>query len=109
MRFNCDNASGVTFAPTRARAERPRAPRGEGGRAKLFQLSPTRELPKQDLIKEFTDRKVDLGQAFVSTGMGDLQTKMLTLAEAKKRKGDMVLQSRKQQRLLQTEQHKAIK
>ncbi len=31
------------FAPTRAGAERPRGPRGrEGGRAKLFQLSPTR-------------------------------------------------------------------
>ena len=72
-------------------------------------LQRLRELPKQDLIKEFTDRKVDLRQAFVSTGMGDLQTKMLTVAEAKKRKADIVLQSRKQQRLLQVEQPKAIK
>ncbi len=55
-----------------------------------------RGLPKQDLIKEFTDRKLDLRQAFVTTGMGDLQTKLLTVAEAKKRKADIVLQSRKQ-------------
>ena len=50
-------------------------------------LQRLRELSKQDLTKEFTDRKVDLRQAFVSTGMGDLQIKMLTLklAEAKKR------------------------
>ncbi|DBA74982.1 TPA: hypothetical protein ACH3X1_010325 [Trebouxia sp. C0004] len=58
----------------------------------------------EDLIKEFTDRKVNLRQAFVTTGMGDLQTKLLTVAEAKKRKADIVSQSRKQQRLLQTEQ-----
>lgn len=61
-----------------------------------------------DLIKEFTDHKLDLRQAFVSTGMGDLQTKMLTLAEAKKHKADIVLQSRKQQKLLQAEQPKLI-
>ena len=71
-------------------------------------LSRLRELSKQDLIKEFTDRKVDLRQAFVSTGMGDLQTKMLTLAEAKKRKADVVLKSRKQQRPLQAKQPRLI-
>lgn len=71
--------------------------------------APERTTKAGVLIKEFTDHEVDLGQAFVSTGMKDLQTKMLTLAQAKKRKGDMVLQSRKHQRLLQTEQHKAIK
>ncbi len=71
-------------------------------------LQRLRGLPKQDLIKEFTNRKLDLRQAFVSTGMGDLQTKTLTLAEAKKRKIDIVLQRRKQQKLLQAEQPKAI-
>ena len=60
------------------------------------------------LIKEFTDLKLNLRQGFVSTGMGDLQTKMLTVAEAKRRKADMLLQSRKQQRLLQAEQPRAI-
>ena len=54
------------------------------------------------MIKEF--RQLNLRQGFVSTGMGDLQTKMLTLAEAKKRKADVVLQSRKHQRLMQAEQ-----
>ena len=71
-------------------------------------LQRLRGLPKQDPIKEFTDHKLDLRQAFVSTGMGDLQTKMLTLAQAKKRRADMVLQSRKQQKLLQAEQPKTI-
>ena len=42
-------------------------------------------------------------------GMGDLHTKMLTLAEAKKRKADVEPQSRKQQRLLlQTEQPRTV-
>ncbi len=67
-----------------------------------------RGLPKQDLIKEFTDRKLDLRQAFVTTGMRNLQTKTLTLAEAKKRKANIVLQSRKQQRLVQAEQPKGL-
>ena len=40
--------------------------------------------------------------------MGDLQSKLLTVAEAKKRKADIVLQSKKQQRLLQAEHPKAI-
>ena len=42
------------------------------------------------------------------TGMGDLQSKLLTVAEAKKRKADTILQSRKQQKLLQAEQPKTI-
>lgn len=44
----------------------------------------------------------------MSTGMGDLQTKILTLNEAKKRKADIGLQSRKQQKLMQAEQPKLI-
>ena len=67
-----------------------------------------RELSEADLIKEFTDRKLDVRQAFVTTGMRDLQTKLLTVAEAKKCKADMVLHSRKQQKLLQLEQPKLI-
>ena len=71
-------------------------------------------LTEADLIKEFTQFKLNLRQGFVSTGMGDLQTKLLTVAEAKKRKADIyvlhyiVLQSRKQQRLLQAEQPREI-
>ena len=71
-------------------------------------LQRLRDLAEADLIKEFTHFKLNLRQGFVSTGMGDLQTKLLTVAEAKKRKADMVLQSRKQQRLLQAEQPKLI-
>ena len=71
-------------------------------------LQRLRNLVEADLIKEFAGLKLNLRQGFVSTGMGDLQTKMLTLAEAKKRKADTVLQSRKQQRLLQAEQPKTI-
>ena len=33
-------------------------------------------------------------QSSIDFGMGDLQTKLLTVAEAKKRKADIVLQSR---------------
>ena len=44
----------------------------------------------------------------MSTGMGDLQGKLLTVAEAKKRKADIVLQSRQRQKLLQAEQPKLI-
>ena len=67
-----------------------------------------RELAEAYLIKEFTQLKLNLRQGFVSTGMGDLQSKTLTLKEAKKRKADIVLQSRKQQKLLQAEQPKLI-
>ena len=71
-------------------------------------LQRLRDLAEADLMKEFTQFKLNLRQGFVSTGMGDVQTKLLTVAEAKKRKADIVLQSRKQQRLLQAEQPKAI-
>ena len=71
-------------------------------------LQRLRALAEADLIKEFTQLKLNLRQGLVSTGIGDLQTKMLTLAEAKKRKADTVLQSRKQQKLLQAEQPKTI-
>ena len=64
-------------------------------------------LAETDLIKEFTQLKLNLRQEFVSTGKGDLQNK-LPSAEAKKRKADIELQSRKQQRLLQTEQAEVI-
>ena len=63
-------------------------------------LQRLRGLLEADLIKEFGESKLILRQGFVSTGMGDLQSKLLTAAEAKKRKGNLVLQSRKQQRLL---------
>ena len=71
-------------------------------------LQRLRDLAEADLIKEFTQFKLNLRQGFVSTTMGDLQGKLLTVAEAKKRKADIVLQSRKQQRLLQAKQPKAI-
>ena len=72
-------------------------------------LQRLRELSEADLIKEFAGLKVNLRQGSVSTGMGDLQSKLLTVAEAKKRKADTELHSRKQQKLLQTEQPGAIK
>jgi len=71
-------------------------------------LQRLRGLAEADLIKEFTQLKLNLRQGFVSTGMGDLQTKMLTLTEVKKRKADIESHSRKQQRLLQAEQPKLI-
>ena len=71
-------------------------------------LQRLRDLPEADLIKEFAGLKLNLRQGFVSTGMGDLQGKLLTVAEAKKRKAEIGLQSRKQQKLLQAEQSKAI-
>jgi len=71
-------------------------------------LQRLRELSERDLIKEFLDLKLNLRQGFVSTGMGDLETKMLTIDEAKKRKADASTQRRKQQKLLQAEQPRAI-
>lgn len=71
-------------------------------------LQRLRESSQQDLVKEFTDLKLNLRQGFVSTGMGDLKTKLLTVAEAKKRKADTDTQRRKQQKLLQAEQPKLI-
>jgi len=63
---------------------------------------------QRDLIEEFTDLKLNLRQGFVSTGMGDLKTKLLTIDEAKKRKADASTQRRKQQKLMQAEQPRAI-
>ena len=71
-------------------------------------LQRLRDLPEADLIKEFAGLKLNLRQGFVSTGMGDLQSKLLTVAEAKKRKAGIESQSRKQQKLLQAEQPKLI-
>ena len=72
-------------------------------------LQRLRELTEQDLCKEFKDLKLNLRQGFVSTGMGDLQSKLLTVTEAKKRKADIDTQARKQQKLLlQAEQPRAI-
>ncbi|DBA84382.1 TPA: hypothetical protein ACH3X2_006213 [Trebouxia sp. C0005] len=72
-------------------------------------LQRLRELSHQDLIKEFKELKLNLRQGFVSTGMGDLNTKLLTVAEAKKRKADTDTQRKKQQKLMQAEQPKAVK
>lgn len=71
-------------------------------------LQRLRELSHQDLTKEFKELKLNLRQGFVSTGMGDLKTKLLTVAEAKKRKADADTQRRKQQRLVQADQPVAI-
>ncbi len=72
-------------------------------------LQRLRGLSEPDLLKEFADLKLNLRQGFVSTGMGDLNTKLLTLDEARKRKAEQDTHSRKQQRLLlQTTQLKAI-
>ncbi|KAL3135137.1 hypothetical protein ABBQ32_008071 [Trebouxia sp. C0010 RCD-2024] len=71
-------------------------------------LQRLRDLPEADLIKEFRQLKLNLRQGFVSTGMGDLQTKTLTVTEAKKRKAEIGIQSRKQQKLLRAEQPKLI-
>ena len=71
-------------------------------------LQRLRELSRQDLIKEFKELKLNLRQGFVSTGMGDLKTKLLTVAKAKKRKADADTQRKKQQKLMQAEQPKAV-
>ena len=71
-------------------------------------LQRLRELSQQDLTKEFKELKLNLRQGFVSTGMGDLKTKLLTVAEAKKRKSDGVTQRKKQQKLMHAEQPEAI-
>ncbi|KAL3134269.1 hypothetical protein ABBQ38_006533 [Trebouxia sp. C0009 RCD-2024] len=71
-------------------------------------LQHLRGLSEADLVKEFAGLKLNLRQGLVSTDMGDLQSKLLTVAEAKKRKAEIGLQSRKQQKLLQAEQPKTI-
>ncbi len=45
-------------------------------------------------MKEFAELKLNLRQGFVCTGMGDLCSKTLPLAEAKKRKADVATQNR---------------
>ncbi|DBA87753.1 TPA: hypothetical protein ACH3X1_004756 [Trebouxia sp. C0004] len=66
-----------------------------------------RELAEADLIKEFTRQKLNLRQGFMSTGMGDLQSVLLTVAEAKKRKANTESEQ-KAAKLLQTEELKTI-
>ena len=66
-----------------------------------------RELAETDLIREFTQHKLNLRQGFVSTGMGDLQGKLFTVAEAKKRKANIYIQSGKQQK--QAQQLRTVK
>ena len=63
-------------------------------------LQRLRTLSEADLIKEFAGLKLNLRQGFVSISMGDLQGKLLTVAEAKKRKANIESQSRKQHKLL---------
>ena len=71
-------------------------------------LQRLRGLTEPDLIKEFASLKLNLRQGFVSTGMGDLQAKMLTLEEAKKRRDEISSQAKRQRLLSQAEQPKAI-
>ena len=71
-------------------------------------LQRLRGMSQQDLIKEFTELKLSLRQGFVSTGMGDLQTKMLTQDEASKRKKEQKQGGIKRQKLLQAHQPKMI-
>ena len=60
-------------------------------------LQRLRGLSEADLVKEFAGLKLiqvqNLRQGFVSTGMGDPQSKLLTVAEAKKRKASIELHS----------------
>ena len=44
----------------------------------------------------------------MSTGMGDLQSKLLTVAEARKRKANIESQSRGQQKLLQADKLRTV-
>ena len=47
-------------------------------------------------------------KSLVSTGMGDLQSKLLTVDKAKKPKADADVHKRKQRKLLEAEQPKTI-
>ena len=67
-------------------------------------LQRLRELPGPELIQEFEGLKVNMRQGFVLTGMGDLQTKLLAVDEAQKRKKEQINQAKKRQKLLQAEQ-----
>lgn len=72
------------------------------------QLAALERTVRGSLIKEFAGLKLNMRQGFVSTGMGDLQSKLVTIAEAKKRQAGIESQSRKQQRLRQAQQLKTI-
>ena len=63
-------------------------------------LQRLRELSEPELLAEFKDLKLNLRQGFVSTGMGDLQSKLLTIDDVKQRKAEQVCQARKRQKLL---------
>ena len=63
-------------------------------------LERLRGLPEPKLLTEFRDLKINLRQGFVCTGMGDLQQKLLTVEEAKKRKAEQVCRTKKRQKLL---------
>ncbi|DBA92527.1 TPA: hypothetical protein ACH3X1_002758 [Trebouxia sp. C0004] len=82
------------------------------GFTETTQFKKLQQLPQRISIPDILDmqgqQKLNLRQGFVSTGMGDLQTKLLTMAEAKKRKANISSQSRKQQRLLLAEQPREL-
>lgn len=60
-------------------------------------LERLRGLPESELLTEFKGLKINLRQGFVSPGMGDLQQKLLTVEEAKKRKAEQICQAKKRQ------------
>ena len=71
-------------------------------------LQRLRSLSEADLKQEFASLKLNLRQGFVSVGMGDLQAKMLTLDEAKKRRDKISSQAKRQRLLSKAEQPKCI-
>ena len=71
-------------------------------------LQRLKSLTEADVIKEFAGLKLNLRQGFIATGMGDLQSKLLTVAEARKRQASIELQSKKHQKLTQAEQPRLI-
>lgn len=62
-------------------------------------LQRLRELSEPDLLSESKDLKLNLRQGFVSTGIGDLQSKLLTIDDAKQRKAEQVCHARKRRKL----------
>jgi len=71
-------------------------------------LQSPRGLPEADLIKKFTELKLNLSQGIVCTALGDLLKKVLTFTEAKTCKVDIATQAKRQKLLVQTEQPRAI-
>ena len=71
-------------------------------------LQRLKSLTEAYVIKEFAGLKLNLRQGFIATGMGDLQSKLLTVAEARKRQASIELQSKKHQKLTQAEQPRLI-